>query len=55
MLHPHTTLQYVNDGVSYGIFATTFIPQPPSEWSLGGLDLLDANNWELRMTCSDEY
>lgn len=26
MIHPNTTLQYINDTVGYGVFATAFIP-----------------------------
>jgi GNAT superfamily N-acetyltransferase len=37
------------------LITTVSKPQPTSEWSLGGLDLLDTENWELRMIYSDEY
>ena len=26
MLHPHTRLQFINDNIGYGVFATGFIP-----------------------------
>lgn len=27
MIHPHTKVQWINDEIGYGVFATTFIPQ----------------------------
>jgi hypothetical protein len=27
----------------------------PSAWNVAGLDISDVNNWDLRMTSSDQY
>jgi hypothetical protein len=38
MLHPNTTLQYVDDRVGYGIFATTCISKGTITWAQDSLD-----------------
>jgi hypothetical protein len=38
MMHPHTTLRYINDVVGYGVFATQKIPKGTITWALDDLD-----------------
>jgi uncharacterized protein len=38
MLHPNTRIQYIDDSIGYGVFATSFIPKGTITWVR---DLLD--------------
>lgn len=40
MIHPHTTLRWVDDSVGFGVFATEPIPKGTITWALDPLDRL---------------
>ena len=38
MIHPHTELQFINETIGYGVFATRLIPKGTITWVLDALD-----------------
>ena len=38
MIHPHTELQFINETIGYGVFATRLIPKGTITWVLDPLD-----------------
>ena len=40
MIHPHTQLQYINDQLGYGVFATAVIPKGTIVYVQDGLDIV---------------
>ena len=53
MIHPNTQIQYINDLIGYGVFATEFIPKGTITYVKDSLELeispADFHNHSLQM------